>query len=163
MWSRRSIVAAIVALAVSSPAGSQVREKAVTIDDAAWLAGRWVGGGPMGEAENSWSPPAAGQMVGHYRLSKSGRIIFYELMVLDVHEGGLRLSVKHFRSNFTAWEPDDQWQRFEPRSVTADEIRFDGVVIRKLGPDRHSATVTHQDPKTGKIADTVFTYRRAPL
>jgi hypothetical protein len=117
----------------------------------------------MGEAESLWSPPFAGQMVGHYTLRSGKKVIFYELMVLDVHDGGLRLNVKHFRTDLTSWEPGDQWQRFERRSVTPDEIRFDGVVIRRLGTDRHSATVTHIDPKTGVTADTTFTYTRAPL
>ncbi len=163
MRAQRTVLAAILAIAVPTPVNAKDPAAAATIESAAWLAGRWVGGGPMGEAESSWSPPFAGQMVGHYTLRRAEKVIFYEIMVLDVPEGGLRLSVKHFQSDFTPWEPGDQWQRFEPRSVTADELRFDGVIIRRLGPDRHSATVTHQNPQTGATADTTFTYSRAPL
>lgn len=163
MWKRRTVLAAMLAVAVPAAAAAQDRAAPVTIDAAAWLAGRWVGGGAMGQAESMWSPPFAGQMVGHYTLRSGNRVIFYEMMVLDVHEGGLRLSIKHFRTDLTSWEPGNQWQRFEPRSVTADELRFDGVIIRRLGPDRHEAVVTHQNPRTGATADTTFTYARAPL
>lgn len=161
MLVRRAVLSTALAAGVL-PTTAHGRQGQGPIDAAAWLAGRWVGGGPMGQAECSWSPPVAGQMVGHFTLYNATRIIFYELLVLDVQEGGLRMSAKHFAANLRPWEPGDQWQHFEPRSSTPDELRFDGVIIRRLGPDRHSATVTHVDAR-GVEADTVFTYTRAPL
>jgi hypothetical protein len=160
MWPRRAALAALLSMAAIGPAEAQ---RPATLEDAAWLAGRWVGGGDLGEAESSWSPPYAGQMGGHYILRSNGRIIFYELMILDETADGLRLSVKHFTPSFRAWETVEQWQRFEPRGLSGDEIHFDGVVMRRIGEDQHSATVTHQDAQTGALSETTFTYRRAPL
>ena len=46
-----------------------------------WLAGHWRGEGLGGQCEEIWSAPAAGTMVGSFRLMKDGEVSFYELMV----------------------------------------------------------------------------------
>jgi hypothetical protein len=127
-----SILGLAAAAAVSTLAQSQ---EAATIDDAAWLAGRWVGEGLGGQVEETWAPPVGGQMVGHFRLVRDGAPVFYEIMVMDVVEGGVQMRVKHFDPDFVGWEEKGDWVAFEPAGVSEDGLEFDGLSIRRTGED----------------------------
>jgi len=109
--------------------------RAATIEDAEWLSGRWVGEGLGGEMEEIWSPPVGGQMVGHFRLVRDGAPVFYELMLLDIADGGLRMRIKHFNPDFTGWEEKDAWVTFAPVSVSAEELVFSSLRIVRQGED----------------------------
>ena len=131
------------------------------IDDASWLAGRWVGEGLGGTIEETWAPAAGGQMIGHFQLVKGGKPSFYELMLLDAQPGGLRLRVKHFNPDFTAWEDKAVWHSFEPVSVVANSLRFKGLSFDRAG-DRLTINVTLR-AKDGSVTTHPITLRRAPL
>jgi hypothetical protein len=147
--------AACAAQAQTAPA------PAATIEDAAWLAGRWVGEGLGGELEETWAPPAGGQMVGHFRLMQGGAVRFYEIMLLDVTEGGVRMRVKHFNPDFTGWEEKDGWHAFEPLSAGPRSLDFSGLTIRREGENELVITVTIRYPDG--VRDQVLRMRRAPL
>jgi hypothetical protein len=116
-------------LLAANPATAQ--ESHVSIDDAAWLAGRWVGEGLGGHVEESWSAAMGGQMVGHFALVQNNRPVFYEIMLIDVQPGGLRLRVKHFNPDFTAWEDKAGWHSFEPVAAAREDLRFRGLWLRR--------------------------------
>jgi hypothetical protein len=144
----------------SSPAIPQARD--ASIEDAAWLAGRWVGGGLGGRVEESWSPPQGGQMVGHFSLVRGGTVALYEMMLLDLHEGGLRLRVKHFNPDFTGWEARDGWHVFEPRASAPGDLRFDGLRYH-LEDGALVATVAIRRRADGPTEQQVLRLRRSPL
>jgi uncharacterized protein DUF6265 len=144
-----------LALVFATPATAQ------SIGDAAWLAGRWVGEGLGGKVEETWAPAAGGQMVGHFQLVKEGKPVFYELMLLDARPDGLRLRVKHFNPDFSAWEDKAVWHSFEPVAVEPDRLRFKGLVLARAG-DRLTVTVALKG-RDGKVVDHVLKLRRAPL
>ena len=131
------------------------------IDSASWLAGRWVGEGLGGHVEESWTPAAGGQMIGHFQLVKGGKPVFYELMLLDAQPDGLRLRVKHFNADFTAWEDKAVWHSFEPLSVEPDVLKFKGLTLKRSGSDL-LITVTLR-AKDGTVTDHPLKLRRAPL
>ncbi|HRP10388.1 MAG TPA: DUF6265 family protein [Terricaulis sp.] len=134
---------------------------AQTIDDAAWLAGRWVGEGFGGQMEEAWAPPIGGQMIGHFRYWREGAPQFYEFLTLEAAEGGLRMRVKHFSPDHTAWEEREVWTTFEPVSVSADALIFNGLEIRREGEDR---MVMHLRMRRGETVTTeVLRFQRAPL
>jgi hypothetical protein len=95
-----------------------------------------VGEGLGGHIEETWAPPAAGQMVGHFRLWSEEGPQLYELMLMDVSDGALRMRVKHFNSDFTAWEEKSEWHTFDFVSSTAEALTFLGLEIRRDGVDR---------------------------
>jgi len=147
--------AGLTAQAQTPPAG------AATIDDAAWLAGRWVGEGFAGQMEEAWAPPIGGQMIGHFRYWREGQPQFYELMMIDVVDGGLRLRVKHFNPDFVGWEDRDGWHSFEPVSATTDALTFDGLEIRREDADRMVMTIRTRRGES--VAEEILRFQRAPL
>lgn len=149
--------AACAAQAQTAPPPSD----SVSIEDAAWLAGRWVGEGFGGEMEEAWAPPVGGQMVGHFRHWRDGRVIFYEFLILDVAEGGIRMRLKHFNPDFTAWEDRETWTTFEPVSVSADRLVFNGLTIVREGEDRMVMTIRLRRGET--VDEEVLRFQRAPL
>lgn len=151
------LAAAVAVAALQAPPA-----RPVSIDDAAWLAGHWVGEGLGGQVEETWSPPQAGQMVGHFRLVRAGAPVFYELMLIDVQEGGLRLRVKHFNPDFTGWEERGAWHAFTPRSAAPDDLRFDGLRYERVG-ETMTATVRIQQERASRPENVVFRFRRTPL
>ena len=151
-----------VAIACGSAGFAQAPERRATIGDAAWLAGRWVGNGLGGTVEESWSPPRGGQMVGHFSLVRDGKPVFYEIMLLDEHDGGLRMRVKHFNPDFVGWEEKDGWHAFEPVSSEPDSLRFKGLWLRREG-DTLVATVTIRNRSDDSVRDEILRHRRAPL
>ena len=153
---RRALFAAL-ALTLSAPALGQ----AAAIDSASWLAGRWVGEGLGGQVEETWAPAAGGQMVGYFQLVKAGKPVFYELLLLDAQAGGLRLRVKHFNPDFTAWEDKTVWHSFEPVSAAPDLLTFKGLTLARTGDDL-LITVSLK-AKDGTVANHPLKLKRAPL
>jgi hypothetical protein len=134
---------------------------AQTIDDAAWLAGRWTGEGLGGELEETWAPPAGGQMVGHFRLLRNDAPAFYEIMLMDVVEAGVRMRVKHFNPDFVGWEEKDGWHTFEPVSAGPGALEFSGLSIHRTGED--AIEIRLQVRYAGGMREEVLTMRRTPL
>jgi hypothetical protein len=152
---------AMIALAIAASAGAAAAQGAATIEDAAWLAGRWVGEGPNGQLEETWAPPVGGHMVGHFRLMRDGAPVFYEIMLMDVFDGRLRLRVKHFTPAFVGWEGHDEWHAFEPVSHSADELVFTGLTLRRLSETEFEALILIRYPDG--VREDVLRMRRAPM
>lgn len=136
-------------------------EQNVTIDDAAWLAGRWVGEGFDGQMEEAWSPPVGGQMVGHFRYWRDDQPQFYELLLLDVEEEGLRMRVKHFGTDMVGWEEKDDWITFEPVSVAPDALLFNGLEIRRVDDER--IVISLRMRQGDIVKEEIIRLTRAPL
>jgi hypothetical protein len=132
------------------------------IEDAAWLAGRWVGTGFGGQMEETWAPPVGGQMVGHFRYWRDGQPQFYEIMMMDVVAGqGVRMRVKHFNPDFVGWEDKDGWVEFEPVSAGPDALEFNGLIIRRESPNRIVMTIRLRRGEV--VEEEILRFERAPL
>ena len=153
-----AIAAAFFGAACATQAQSA---RAASIEDAAWLAGRWVGEGFGGQMEETWAPPIGGQMVGHFRYWREGQPQFYEIMLLDVVEGGVRLRVKHFNPDFTGWEERGEWHAFEPVSAAPDALIFNGLEIRREGEDRIVMRIRMR--RGDVVEEEILRFERAPL
>ncbi|HET9231942.1 MAG TPA: DUF6265 family protein [Vitreimonas sp.] len=143
------------------PAPPPTAEQVRVIESASWLAGRWVGEGLGGELEETWSTPASGQMVGHFRLVRDGVVAFYEICLLDVVDGGLRMRVKHFNPDFVGWEERDGWHAFNPVSVSEDTLLFTGLTLRRVGDDALEIVLSIRYPDG--VREETLRLRRAPL
>ena len=130
------------------------------IADLAWLAGAWEGEGFGGTVREVYSPPAGGQIVGHFTLLKAGAVAFHEIVSIAESGGSLELRLKHFNADLTGWEEKNDVQRFPLVAVAGDAWYFDGLTMRRDGADGMVAAVLAR-AKDGTESELVFRYRRA--
>lgn len=100
---------------------------AATLEDAAWLAGSWVGTAFGKRFEEHWNPPSAGSMVGLFKLFDDEGVSFYEILLITQEEGSLSLRVKHFSADFTAWEEKGDHVNFRLVAMEDDALHFGGL------------------------------------
>ena len=123
-----------------------------TIDDAAWLAGDWVGTAFGKRFEEVWNPPSAGSMIGLFKLFDDDGAELYELLLLTVENGTLSLKVKHFNPDFSAWEEKDEFVEFRLVALEENALHFSGISFYRRDPNRidgyilsrHGDSVTEQ-------------------
>lgn len=107
------------------------RSPPAQIGDIAWLAGRWVGEGLGGTAEDVIAPPSGGQMMGMFRHSKAdGAVNFYEFYVFAEQDGSLTQRLKHFSPLLAGWEEKDGFVEFPLVAIDGRAAWFDGLSYR---------------------------------
>jgi len=74
------------------------------LSDLGWLAGRWVGKWGPRTAEQVWTAPQAGLMLGAFRLFEDDRTLVVELFTLEQKPDGLVLRFRHFTPDLVPWE-----------------------------------------------------------
>jgi hypothetical protein len=166
---RPLLMACVLALITQTALADETRSRPpgtasppATIADAAWVAGRWLGEGFGGTAEEVMSPPAGNAMIGHFRTVTKGETSFYEIVQIREEAGSLVYRVKHFHPDLKGWEEKDKTVDFPLVASERDALYFDGLTIKRTGPDE----VTHWvriKAKDGKIEEAKLVYRRAGL
>jgi len=131
-----------------------------TLSDVAWLAGHWVGPALGGEAEEIWSPPKAGSMMGMYRLVRDDKVVFYELQALVHESDSLILRLKHFNSDLTGWEEKQQTVDFRLVSLGEGVVQFEGMSFHREGDGKLTVYLAIEG-KDGSLHEEVFRYARA--
>jgi Domain of unknown function (DUF6265) len=149
-------LASLALLGAAPPAQPQPK---ASLNDLSWLAGEWTGEGFGLVLHENYSAPTGGQMAGHFYGAKDGKPQFYEFETIAQVGDSLAFRVKHFNPNMTGWEEKDKFVSFPLISVEKDVWRFDGLTIRRTGPDtaEHIVTVKHGN---GPAEDAVLLYRR---
>jgi hypothetical protein len=132
---------------------------AAKVADLAWLAGTWEGEGISGGAREVYFPPAAGQIAGHFTQMRGDAVWFYEILSIAEVGGSLEYRLKHFNADLTGWEEKAEVQRFPLVAVTGTTWYFDGLTLRRDGPNRMVAAV-RVETKDGKPKEYVFRYTR---
>ena len=170
---RHALMIGAVALALGgTPAGAQeettanvvhakpgAKPPSAELSSAAWLAGHWLGEGLGGVAEEIWSPPRAGSMMGAFRIVKGDAVSFYELMTLVEEEGSLVLRLRHFNPDLTGWEEKGETVDFPLVSVEDGLLRFDGLTILRRGDDAMTVYVA-LGSDDGGTREAAFEYER---
>lgn len=131
-----------------------------TLAAMAWLAGRWVGPALGGEAEEIWSSPKAGSMMGMYRLVRDGKLVFYELQTLVEEGGSLILRLKHFNADLTGWEEKMEAIEFPLVSFGEGIVQFEGMSFHREG-DAKLTVYLAIEGKDGAVHEEAFPYTRA--
>jgi hypothetical protein len=134
---------------------------AATIADMAWIAGRWHGEGLGGSAEEAWSDPAGGSMVGHFRLVKDAKPVFYEIMTVLEVKGSLELRLKHVNPDMTGWEEKADFVTFRLAKVEPGAIYFNGLTFRRAAPDRVEIYLALRNRADGALREEKFTMSRS--
>lgn len=129
-----------------------------TLADMSWLVGAWTGPAMGGTAEEFWSPPSAGTMVGSFKLMKDGEVLFYEFMLLAEEQGTLSLKLKHFNANLEAWEEKEDYVNFRLVKIAEDAVHFSGLSFYRVTPDELHVYVALQNDQD--VAEEEFIYVR---
>lgn len=106
-----------------------------SIEDFAWLAGRWTGEGLGGRTEEVWTPPDAGAMVGTFRLIRDEENVFYELMTIADFGEGFAMRLKHVHPDMRGWEERDKFVQFRYIGVIDGVVHFEGLAFRRESDD----------------------------
>jgi uncharacterized protein DUF6265 len=130
------------------------------IADLAWFAGSWTCEAMGGSAEEIWSAPRNGGMMGMFRLIRNGSPVFYELLTLVEENGSLILRVKHFSPKMTGWEEKDQTIDFPLVAKENNVIYFDGMTFKREGPDAVTIFLAIHSKKDGSVREEAFRYTR---
>ena len=164
---RPLVAVALLLLAFAPVAAQETRQSApgalpppARVADLAWLAGEWEGEGITGPAREVYSAPVGGQMTGHFIQTRGDGIWFFEIMSIAETGDSLEYRLKHFNADLTGWEERDEVRRFTLVAVENDAWYFDGLTIRRDGPDGMIGAV-RIDEADGSSREAVFRYRRA--
>jgi len=106
-----------------------------TVTDFAWLEGHWQAEALGGTATEIWSPPAAGSMVGMFRLIEDGQPGFYEIFTLTEEGPTVLLRLKHFHPDLKGWEEKDETVDFPLVALEEGQAFFDGLTYQRRGPN----------------------------
>src|SRR5215210_4247013 len=164
----RMISLAVLLAAGAFPASAQMvrtatagaKPPAASIQDLAWLAGVWTSEGLDSVLHENYSAPVGGQIAAHFYAAKNGKAEFYEFELITQVGNSLEFWVRHFNPDMTAWEDKTTFVRFPLVAIDKDDWYFDGLTIRRTGPDSAEHIVRIRG-KDGKTHDAVLHYRRA--
>ena len=132
-------------------------QPAATIEDLAWLSGRWVGEGLGGTAEDVIAPASGGQMMGMFRHSKAdGSVNFYEFYLFAEKGGSLTVRLKHFSPMLAGWEEKAEFVEFPLVAIEGHAAYFDGLTYVLGDGDRLTVGVRLDESQFA-----YFHYRRA--
>ncbi len=70
-----------------------------TLKDVAWFAGPWRS--PASEkmlAEEHWSEPAGGAMIGMFRLVNGEKPVIYEFLLMEETKDGVFMRLRHYKT-----------------------------------------------------------------
>ena len=169
-----NLSALVVVLALASPPLSEMqrltehtlelpdgqRGAAASLEDFAWLAGRWTGDGLGGRTEELWAPPDGGAMVGVFRLIRDGEPVFYEMLTIADFGEGFAMRLKHFHPDMKGWEEREKFVEFRYIGVIDGVVHFQGLAFR---PDNdQEMTIFLALRQGGQVREHTFRMKRAP-
>ena len=126
--------------------------------DFSWLAGTWAGEGLGGQVDEVWSAPAGGAMVGHFRLMKDGKPVFYEILTLLEVDGSLEMRLKHFNPDMTGWEEKAGFVTFKLARLDSGTAYFGPFTIKRTGPDSWEGYLAMS--QGGQTSEEQFVFKR---
>lgn len=133
-----------------------------SLNDFAWLAGRWTGEIEVGKMEVVWSRPRAGLMMGMFRLVKDDQIAVLEFETLRDTSNGVEFRMRHFSNALEAWEEKDAPIILNLAACDGTECTFVNpvhdrpkrMILKREGSDKYSgrAEIIGTDGETRVIA-----------
>lgn len=117
----RRPVDTVSAVASARPLQNATPAAKVTLTDFSWLVGRWRGTWGPRVAEQEWTPPHAGLMVGTLQLTEHEKTLVIELLTIVQTPDGIEYCIRHFTPSLAAWEQNGpttlQLKESDPRSI----------------------------------------------
>ncbi len=123
-------LAVLFVVATGLPATEDAYQPAAPVKadvaDLAWMSGSWSGAALGGQAEEHWSTPRAGTIMGMFRLvSGAGRVTVYELLLIEQDGEEIAMRFRHFGPAHKPWEAPDKPLTFRVVSLRENEVVFE--------------------------------------
>ena len=152
----------------SAPAAAQhapARPK-TTLADFAWLEGRWLGTWGPRSAEQCWSSPKAGMMVGTFRLVENEKTLVIEMFALEEKPEGINFYFRHFTPDLVPWEKGDATM-LNFVSLDGQRATFENpvngqpkhAIFARVDPDTFISR-SEIEPESGDLQVIEITYHR---
>jgi Domain of unknown function (DUF6265) len=132
----------------------------------AWLAGRWQGTWGPRVAQQVWTAPKAGVMMGTFQLAENDKTLVLELFTVVDGPDGVKFRLRHFTPSLVAWEKPGPTV-LDLSSADAKSIVFENPADGQ--PKRTTITRVDADtyilksevvPEKGDPQTTEITYHR---
>jgi Domain of unknown function (DUF6265) len=121
----------------AAPLNIATQSPKTTLADFAWLAGRWQGAWGQRVAQQVWSAPKAGLMLGTFQLAENDKTLVLELFTVVDEPDGIKFHLRHFTPSLM------QWEKTGP------------IVLNLASAD--SKSMVFENPIDGQPKRTVFT------
>jgi hypothetical protein len=131
----------------------------VSVNELPWLVGSWAGEGISGPAREVYSPPMGGSIAGHFIQLRGEEVWFYEIVQIRPQSESLAYCLKHFNADLTGWEEKNDVPCFPLVAREDDTLYFDGLTLRRDGPD-HPVSAVRVQHNDGTTQEYVFRYCR---
>jgi hypothetical protein len=150
----------------SEEVSTTVAAPKATLADFAWLAGRWQGAWGPRVAQQVWTAPRAGVMMGTFQLAENDKTLVLELFTVVEEPGGIKFHLRHFTPSLVAWEKPGptvlNLAGVDPKSITF-ENPLDGqpkrTVFTRVDADTYISR-SEVVPDKGQMQVTEITYHR---
>ncbi len=138
----------------------------VALADFAWLAGRWQGSWGPRVAQQVWTTPKAGVMMGTFQLAENDKTLVLELFTVVEEPEGIKFHLRHFTPSLVAWEKPGptvlNLASADPKSIVF-ENPLDGqpkrTIITRVDADTYVSR-SEVVPEKGELQVTEITYYR---
>ena len=136
------------------------KSPAATLDDVAWITGRWTGTGLDGTCEETWGPACNHHMIGTFRMITTEKFLFFAFADLTEVNGSLTMRVKHFNYDMHGWEDKDDYVEFPLVSITENRIYFDAMTMERVDDDHMNVYMTIRY-KNGEAKEEKYIYTKS--
>ena len=153
----------------AAPRTSPQPAPAPKLSDFAWLEGHWHADWGPRIAEQVWTSPKAGVMLGDFRVIENDKVLVIELFTLVEKTGAINFYVRHFTPELVPWEKSDATLL---NLASAEAKKFDFENPANGRPKRAVFTRVDNDtytsrseivPEKGDPQVIEITYHRQPL
>jgi hypothetical protein len=149
-----------------SAAPPETRPPRPTLSDFAWLEGKWQGAWGPRVAEEVWTAPKAGQMLGLFRVIENDKTLVIELFSLFETPDGVALRFRHFTPALVPWEQSGlttmKLTGFEAKSAVFENSaggQPKRAAFNRIDPDTYISK-SEIMPADGSSHSTEITYHR---
>jgi hypothetical protein len=153
--------------ALAQDAIGSVPAARATIQQVAFITGRWAGMLGDRHFEQHWMAPLGPSMVAAYRNLQGGKPMLYELLAIEEQEGGLVLRIKHFAPGPGLASREAQGEAAEHRLV---KVQGEVAVFESTGanatritfskPSNDELSIVVERTRDGQPVKTVFAYKQ---
>jgi len=137
--------------------------KKASVNDLAFMAGKWTLKHEWGDMEEFWGLPMGDNMVSTFRCVKDGKVVFYEFMAIEQSDSIPVMKLRHFNKGSIGWEDKDKPYLMPVIKLAKNEVVFESldkavlITYKRISPLKMDC-ILDEKGKDGKWKRDVFGY-----